>query len=1110
MLRLVLGRAGHGKTAQIFSEIKDAVRKGAGGRILIVPEQYSHAAERELCRVGGDRVSLFAEVLSFTRLANLVAASAGGFGQPVLDDGGRILTMYCAVKSVESELRAYRAAAARPAFLQELLGAIDELKTCRVGTRALKETAVSLSGGLEDKLADLSLLLEGYDAVSGGLDPADRLTRLAADIPQTDVIDGKCIYIDGFTDFTAQELDVIETMLSRAASVTVALTCEGLTGEEEIFENARRTASRLSRMAADRGLEVRIDIPGSTAGSKPAALTFLESELFSAKNRTFEGDTRPVELYTAGNRAAECEAAAARIRMLVQEEGCRWRDFAVVARGFGDYETMVERIFERYEIPCYTGRRAALHPIPLLIGAALEAVTGGFRPDTVLRCLKTGLTDIASEELDRLENYMTMWRIRGKDWEREWIMPPGGYGTEADADTLAVINSIRTRVAAPLLQLQRAGRKARTGRGQALCLYDYLEAIGLPERLEERTQRFYQEGRRQTAGEYSQIWAQVVGALEQCVQVLGESPMDQDEFGEIFRLVLSQYDVGAIPMSLDRVCLGEPDRMRRRDIRCLIVLGATDDRLPGGAGDSGVLSDAERRTLREAGLPLMGSADERLSRELGMLYNTFTMAAEKLILFIPEADMGGGVLRPSFLVARIRHLLGIEPVPAAALCSGTWARRPCLDLAFATGAQSAERETLRASARAALERADPAAAADMTGRLSSGGRDISEETSRRLFGEHLQLSASRLETYGACHFSYFMRYGLRAAAEKRAELDAPAEGSFIHYILERTTRDIRAAGGFARVDQGQWRTMMQRNVDQYVQEQFGGLENKSDRFRYLLERLIRSTFQIVEDMVEELAASDFVPLDFELKFGGADADVPAARFTADDVDVSLTGFVDRVDGWVRDDRLYLKIVDYKTGQRSFRLSDIWYGVGMQMLLYLFTLCGEGSAHYGGRILEPAGVLYAPARDVVLSMPRDATDEQIEKERRKSLTRSGVIIRDPELVRAMEDGGKYIPVTVKDDGTLTGKGLLTAQQLGQLGRYIEGTVLEMAREMRRGDLAASPTVGSVPGRCAYCDYFSACQFDSDVDKVRFMPGMKDEEAMTKIAEAVQEKGGETDV
>jgi len=1109
MLRLVLGRAGHGKTAQIFSEIKDAVRKGTGGRILIVPEQYSHAAERELCRRGGDRVSLFAEVVSFTRLANLVAAAAGGFGQPVLDDGGRILTMYCAVKSVESELKAYRAAA-RPAFLQELLAAIDELKTCCVGARTLHETAAALGGGLEDKLADLALLLEAYDAVTDGLDPADRLTRLAADIPRTDVLDGKYIYIDGFTDFTAQELDVIEAILPRAASVTVALTCEGLTGEEEIFENARRTASRLRRMATDRGLEVQIEIPEAAAGSKPAALAFLEAELFSAGNREFEGDTRPVELYTAGNQTAECEAAAARIRKLSQEEGYRWRDFAVIARGFGDYETTVERIFERYEIPCYTGRRAALHPIPLLIGAALETVTGGFRGDMVLRCLKTGLTDITPEELDRLENYMTMWRIRGKDWEREWVMPPGGYGTEASADTLASMNALRTRVATPLLRLRQSGRKAQTGREQALCLYDYLEAIGLPERLEERTQRFYQEGRRQLAGEYSQIWGQVVGALEQCVRVLGESPMGQDEFGEIFRLVLSQYDVGAIPMSLDRVGLGEPDRMRRRDIRCLIVLGATDDRLPGGATGSGVLSDAERQTLREAGLPLMGGADERLSRELGMLYNTFTMAAEKLIVFLSEADMGGGALRPSFLVTRIGRLLGIEPVQAEALCPGTWAKRPCLDLTFSSGARSAERETLRASAGAALERADPAAVSDMTGRLSVGGRDLSEDTARRLFGEQLQLSASRLETYGACHFSYFMRYGLRAAAEKRAELDAPAEGSFIHYILENTTRDIRAAGGFAQARQGQWRVMVQRHVDRYVQEQFGGLENKSDRFRYLLERLIRSTYQIVEDMVEELAASDFVPLDFELKFGGADADVPAAHFTADDVDVRLTGFVDRVDGWVRGDRLYLKIVDYKTGRRTFRLSDIWYGVGMQMLLYLFTLCGEGSAHYGGRILEPAGVLYAPARDVVVSMPRDATDEEIEKERRKSLTRSGVIIRDPELVRAMEDGGRYIPVTVKDDGTLAGKGLLTAQQLGQLGRYIEGTVLEMAREMRSGDLAASPTAGSVPGRCAYCDYFSACQFDSDVDKVRFMPGMKDEDVLAKIAEALREKGGEADV
>ena len=201
------------------------------------------------------------------------------------------------------------------------------------------------------------------------------------------------------------------------------------------------------------------------------------------------------------------------------------------------------------------------------------------------------------------------------------------------------------------------------------------------------------------------------------------------------------------------------------------------------------------------------------------------------------------------------------------------------------------------------------------------------------------------------------------------------------------------------------RTLAQAAVERYVSEELGGLEHETARFRYLFRRLLKSVYAVVDNVAEELRASRFQPISFELGFG-AGKDLPPVELSVDGMTVSISGFVDRVDGWEHDGRLYLRVVDYKTGRKTFDLTDIWNGMGLQMLLYLFTLEREGEALYNREII-PAGVLYLPARDAVVAGSRAMSEAERRRKVDAELRRRGIVLDEPEVLAAMEEPGDFL-------------------------------------------------------------------------------------------------------
>jgi len=1077
VLHLLLGRARSGKSERVLQRI--AALGDSGRQILLVPEHASHVAEVDVCRACGDGASRHAEVLTFKLLASRVLALTGGSADVTLDSGGKLLTLQLTLQELSPMLQVYRRPSQRSAFLESLLAVMEELQAYAVAPETLSECAARIDGASGDKLRDIALIYGIYLAElrEGGRDARDRLEKAEEKLEESGYADGKDIFIDGFSYFTGRELRILRILLRRARSVTVTLLGDGRDGE--LFRESLRMRDALTAIAQEEG--VRWEAQVLPAGEVRSALDHVERHFFG-RRETWAGDCGAIRLYEATGVYAEVEHAAAEILALVRSGAYRFRDITVTARALDAYAPVLETVFARCGIPLYTARRSDIlrQSTPSLVLGALDAVCGGFEYEDMFRFLKTGLAGLTHEECDVLENYVLKWDVRGSMWLRgePWTMHPDGYGMrwsdEAHA-RLDTVNALRERVRGPLGRLSEGVRGTSGAGDKVRALYAYLEELHLSDTLQALTERLFAAGEGQRAEETAQLWAVLCSVMDQFVSILGDRALEAEEFVRLFRLVLTQYSVGTIPAALDQVNCAEMTRNDRHTVRALFLLGANDGVLPKVDEGGGVLREEDRVALEAQDIRLAPYGMRRFRLEMQNLYAALAQPTERLCVSYPCFDAQGGELQPSFVIGRL-----------TALCPRLNVEKEDADKAYRLTLKAAALEYAGAHIDGAAWRyfegrgdcAAQLAAMRATARYTRGR--LSQEVVRSLYGTEVRLSASKMDKARSCHFAYFMQYGLRAKERSAAGFDAPQVGTFVHDVMEHTLRRAEEEGGLRQLTRDALHRLIAGVIRDYVERELPDLEEKTARFRYLFRRLCESVYRIMDEVTDELRVSDFAPLAFELSFG-PDGQLPAISVRGTEGGVRVTGKVDRVDGWLKDGKLYLRVVDYKTGKKSFDLADVRYGLGLQMLLYLFALGREGREYFGREIV-PAGVLYTPARDAILSCERGVSEEKLALLARKSYRRSGMLLADPEVLRAMEHGALeepcYLPVKLDKNGALQpGETLASAEQLGKLGRYVEHVLRQIGQEVRSGNIDADPCARSpLDTACAWCEFAPACHFE----------------------------------
>ena len=790
----------------------------------------------------------------------------------------------------------------------------------------------------------------------------------------------------------------------------------------------------------------------------------------------------------------------------MREQGYRYREITVTARDLDSYAGAIENVFARYGIPLYYAHRSDIlkSPVLTLLLGALDAASGGFEYEDVFRCLKTGLAGLSMAECDILENYALKWEIRGAMWTREtpWSAHPDGYGEEWTDEArarLKTVNALRERVQGPFARLKKGVGGSGEAEQKVRALYGYLEEIKLPEVLQAQTEQLFAAGEAQRAEETAQLWSILCSVLDQFVEILGDAILDAEEFASLMRLVLTQYSVGTIPVTLDAVNLCEMTRNDRHTVRALFLLGANDGVLPAAENRGGVLRDEDREALERQQIFLAPHGMEQFHLEIQNLYAALAQPTEKLTVSYPVSDGKGAEKRPSFVIGRIARLLPSISVETESA-----------DKEYRLSAKSTALEYAGEHIGGALWQyfegqgdAERALAAMKDASRYTRGH-LSCDAVHALYGGAVTLSASRMDMARSCHFAYFMRYGLKARERTGAGFDAPQIGTFVHDVMEHTLRQAKECGGLHTLSKEKLHALVRASIEEYIGRVLPDLCEKSARFRYLFNRLCATVERIMDEVSEELQSSDFEPLAFELEFG-ADGQLPAITIREENGTARVVGKVDRVDGWLHDGKLYLRVVDYKTGKKSFDLAELRYGLGLQMLLYLFTLKEEGQMLFGGHEIVPAGVLYTPAREPMLRCARDTEPEKIEKALKKELRRSGMVLEDPAVLQAMEHSALespcYLPIAVKRDGAVTGS-LASAEQLGKLSKYVDHILHEITQEVFAGNIDADPYARTPQqSACTYCEFASACHFENGCgsDRMEYIKATKNDEFWQYIDE-----------
>ena len=1121
LLNIICGIFGSDIRNNVIKSIVSGAKNGKKS-LLIVPEHCSHEAERMLCEQGGDSISLYAEVLNFRQLANRIFGEVGGLADKVVDEGGRILAMKSAVDSSRSVLKVYGKASQKTGFISNLTELIGELKEENIGYDDLTELATASTGKFSDKLSDLSYIYAAYcNKISEGqYDPQD-INRIAASkISQSQIIKFSDIYLDGFSGFTPQQFMIIKEMLQTAECVTVTMMFDSdFIRENDVPEEFYKegiTIKKLIATARNTHNVVKIIQAMNLFVDKDSPQAFIAQNLFKFTDKPYVQRTDYAKLYMAQNIFAECEFVAASIKKLVRREHIRYKNITIAARQIEDYAETLSAVFAYYDIPVFVSRPQNIlkRPIFSYIINCLDAVKD-FNTNSVIRAVKSEFSNICDTDADMLEVYANLWNISKSKWMKKGSLTanPSGYSekmTDSDKELLQNINSIKDYAAAPLIKLKSEFENAENGGQYVKALYNFIVDQKIHEKIKAKAEELAVNGELRLSEEYVQLWDIFVGALEQFYAVSGESPMSLDNFTELFTLVLSAYDVDTIPVSIDAVRAVGMERIGYISEKYLFVLGAGDNSLPMSHKINGILTASDREMLSDNGIDISRTSLRLSMCEDGIIYKTLTSAEKMLVCTYPLSSSSGGENKPSTVLLKLSNMFE-TPIQSINQADITAEKPDTLYDKACFYAKTGEEDKLSGLADKVPQYKEQLIALNDRYNEFINGKNgpLNSDCASKLYQNADSLSPSQIEAFHTCSFYYFMKYGLRAAKNKTAVFNSTDTGNFIHYILEKSIRELNK-NKFS--DEKSISDTVKHYTQEYIDNVVGGLEDKTARFKHLLGRMSEGAEYITCDVANELKNSEFTPLDFELKFANQSNMISPYTVQTEYGIVKVGGKADRVDGYLKDDELYIRVSDYKTGNKHFELSDIKNGLNLQMLIYLFAISKNGVRYYSSKLnrldlrkIRPCGVLYTHAKEPLLSVSSNITDEEYSKELKKQSRRFGIVAGDDEIIHAMEKGQDgelcYLPVSYNKSGEFSSSSSVCSyEDFDAISKYVENIIKKMVCRIKSGEMDVNPYIsGKDEMPCQYCDYRNACIFDKDIDgkNVRRFNKMKKAEFMNEI-------------
>lgn len=1107
-LKFVFGPSGSGKSSYLYQHvIQESMKYPERNYIVLVPEQFTMQTQKDLVMMHERKGIMNIDVLSFARLAYRVFEETGGGGLPVLDDEGKNLILRKIAGDYESELKMLGGHMKKQGYISEVKSVISEFTQYDIGENEIERVMESAgeSSRLYYKLADIRLLYRGFTDYlrEKYITKEELLDVLSCEVEKSERLKNSTVVLDGFTGFTPVQDRLLGELMRHCREVIVTVTMDRR-GNPYVYEHpyqlfalSKQMVTSLLQIAKQN--KIPVEEPVELYDHVPwrfkeqEALAFLEKHLFRYGAGAYEKEQEQVKLHLAKNPREEAYAVAEQVRRMMREDRYRLRDIGVIVSDMDVYADHLKQAFIKYDIPFFMDHKRSilLNSFVEYIRSVLHMAEQSFSYESVFRFLRTNLAGFTYEEIDELENYVIGLGIKGyKHWQEKWTRKLRGMAQE-DLDKMNHYRRQLVEKVDGLIYVLRQRRKTVADITRAI--YEFMVQENLQVRLAEQEELFKAKGELALAREYAQIYRIVIELFDKFVELLGDEQVSLSEYCKLLDAGLEEARVGVIPPEVDQVVIGDMQRTRLKDIKALLFAGANDVYLPGALLRTGLLSELDREKFAREKLTLSAGGKEKAYVQKFYLYLNLTKPSEKLDIYYSKVSADGKSVRPSYLIQELQKLfpklkvrdeerylkeqeltenIGFdrmirEFVQKRHETDGAWCELYNWYKKNPKWQEKVERFLEAGYYRKPLDA-------------------LTEEAAKRLYGEEFETSITRMERFAVCAFSHFLTYGLGLREREEYDFQAADLGNVCHRALERFSYKVeREAGDWLKLTEEKRKQYVEESVEEAIADYGNSILYSSSRNAYLIVRMKRMLEKTVWALTKQLAAGDFKPAAYELRFAN--------------------GKIDRVDTCEDGDCVYVKVIDYKTGSKSFDVTALYHGLQLQLMVYMDAALQMEQKKHPEKEILPAGVFYYRIQDPLIDRPKEGEEqESILKE----LKPDGMISLEKEVLEhldhCMVGESSVIPVKYNKNGSLSKSSkAASAQDFYLMMKYAVNKVEEIRQKILSGDVKVNPYRRGTETSCDYCSYRQICGFDTKMEGYRY----REIEAMSvdKVIQAMKGEG-----
>ncbi len=1088
-LKFVFGPSGSGKSYYLYQHvIQESMKYPERNYIVLVPEQFTMQTQKDLVMMHERKGIMNIDVLSFARLAYRVFEETGGGGLPVLDDEGKNLILRKIAGDYESELKMLGGHMKKQGYISEVKSVISEFTQYDIGEDEIERVMESAgeSSRLYYKLADIRLLYRGFTDYlrEKYITKEELLDVLSREVEKSERLKNSTVVLDGFTGFTPVQDRLLGELMRHCREVIVTVTMDRRENPYvyehpyQLFALSKQMVTSLLQIAkqnkipVEESVELYDHVPWRF--KEQEALAFLEKHLFRYGAGAYEKEQEQVKLHLAKNPREEAYAVAEQVRRMMREDGYRLRDIGVIVSDMDVYADRLKQAFIKYDIPFFMDHKRSilLNSFVEYIRSVLHMAEQSFSYESVFRFLRTNLAGFTYEEIDELENYVIGLGIKGyKHWQEKWTRKLKGMAQE-DLDKMNHYRRQLVEKVDGLIYVLRQRRKTVADITRAI--YEFMVQENLQVRLAEQEELFKAKGELALAREYAQIYRIVIELFDKFVELLGDEEVSLSEYCKLLDAGLEEARVGVIPPEVDQVVIGDMQRTRLKDIKALLFAGANDVYLPGALLRTGLLSELDREKFAREKLTLSAGGKEKAYVQKFYLYLNLTKPSEKLDIYYSKVSADGKSVRPSYLIQELQKLfpklkvrdeerylkeqeltenIGFdrmirEFVQKRHETDGAWCELYSWYKKNPKWQEKVERFLEAGYYRKPLD-------------------SLTEEAAKRLYGEEFETSITRMERFAVCAFSHFLTYGLGLREREEYDFQAADLGNVCHRALERFSYKVeRETGDWLKLTEERRNQYVEESVEEAIADYGNSILYSSSRNAYLIVRMKRMLEKTVWALTKQLAAGDFKPSAYEMRFAN--------------------GKIDRVDTCEDGDCIYVKVIDYKTGSKSFDVTALYHGLQLQLMVYMDAALQLEQKKHPEKEILPAGVFYYRIQDPLIDRPKEGEErESILKE----LKPDGMISLEKEVLEhldhCMVGESSVIPVKYNKNGSLSKSSkAASAQDFYLMMKYAVNKVEEIRQKILSGDVKVNPYRRGTETSCDYCSYRQICGFDTKMEGYRY--------------------------